>query len=91
MIRNDVRVEVSHANNRISWVTLIVLWQELFFHDGQLPSQEVIDKWLGLVDEFFDGPYSTKDLDENAKRQPEEKEESKMSASQVKKLAKRKQ
>ena len=29
---------------------------ELIFQDGQLPSQDVIDKWLKIVDDFFDPP-----------------------------------
>ena len=34
--------------------------EELMFPDGQLPAKDVIDKWLNLVDDFFDGPESDK-------------------------------
>ena len=30
--------------------------EELIFPDGQLPEQQVIDRWLDIVDDFFDGP-----------------------------------
>lgn len=28
--------------------------EELIFEDGQLPSQNVIDRWIKIVDDFFD-------------------------------------
>ena len=34
--------------------------EELIFPDGQLPDKEVMDKWISIVDEFFDGPDSDK-------------------------------
>ena len=38
--------------------------QELIFQDGQLPSKEVIDKWLKIVDDFFDPPTTNSAQDQ---------------------------
>ncbi len=32
--------------------------QEMQFPDGQLPSKEIIKKWLSLVDDFFSEQYN---------------------------------
>ena len=36
--------------------------QELQFPDGQIPDKQVIEKWLKIVDAFFDGPESDKSI-----------------------------
>ena len=32
--------------------------KELIFEDGRLPSQDVINEWLKIVDDFFDPKIS---------------------------------
>ena len=36
--------------------------QELQFPDGQIPDKQVIEKWLKIVDAFFDGPESDRSI-----------------------------
>ena len=46
--------ETSYNNKKFEEKDIKV--EELIFADGQLPPKELIDKWLKLVDDFFDSP-----------------------------------
>ena len=55
--KNNVKIlvkscETSYTADQLAKEGIEV--QELIFQDGQLPSQDVIDRWLRIVDNFFD-------------------------------------
>jgi len=48
--------ELTKAHIKVEVSISCFIFQELIFPDGQLPSSAIINKWLKIVDEFFDGP-----------------------------------
>ena len=55
--KNDVKLmikscETTYSHDKFEKADIKV--QELLFSDGQLPPKELIDKWLKIVDDFFD-------------------------------------
>lgn len=49
--------ETSYTHDALDKADIQV--HELIFQDGQLPSQEVINSWLKIVDDFFDPPQNS--------------------------------
>ena len=55
--KNNVKIlikacETSYTKEQLTREDIEV--QELIFDDGKLPTQEVMDRWLKIVDNFFD-------------------------------------
>mgnify|MGYP001198156610 CR=1 FL=1 len=55
--KNNVKILVKSCETEYTADQLVkegIKLEELIFEDGRLPSQDVIDKWLKIVDDFFD-------------------------------------
>ena len=57
--RNNVKILVKSCETDYTAETLVkegIQLEELIFEDGRLPSQDLINKWLKIVDDFSDDP-----------------------------------
>ena len=55
--RNNVKILVKSCETEYTADILVregIQLEELIFEDGRLPSQDVINRWLKIVDDFFD-------------------------------------
>ena len=55
--KNNVKILVKSCETEYTADTLLregIQLEELIFEDGRLPSQECINRWLKIVDDFFE-------------------------------------